>query len=265
MPPRKQLGQHWLKDIPTLESICDAANLNIQDTVLEIGPGQGDLTVQLLRRASKVIAVELDEQLAKTLPQHISGISKVSPWKGELEVVWADILKFDLTGLPAGYKVVANIPYYLTSNLIRVMSESPNPPVMMVLLVQKEVAERIASEPGQMSLLSVSAQLFYDAKLGPVVRAELFDPPPRVDSQVISLSQRQRPLFTNLDTKTYFKLVKAGFSGRRKKLRSSLAAGLGIDKNQADALLQKAGINPDLRAQNLGLDDWYKLYLSMVK
>jgi len=264
MPPKKQLGQHWLKDIPTLESICDAANLSIQDTVLEIGPGQGDLTVQLLRRASKVIAVELDEQLAKTLPQHISNLCKARPCKGELEVVWADILKFDLTGLPVGYKIVANIPYYLTSNLIRVMSESPNPPAIMVLLVQKEVAERIAAEPGQMSLLSVSAQLFYDAKLGPVVRADMFDPPPRVDSQLIILSQRQQPLFTNLDTKAYFKLVKAGFSGRRKKLRSSLAAGLQIDKNQADKLLAKASINGDLRAQNLSLQDWYSLYLASI-
>jgi len=201
--------------------------------------------------------VELDEYLASRLKAELN-----SP---NLEVIQGDILKFDLAELPANYKVVANIPYYLTSNLVRILSESPNPPELMSLLVQKEVAERIAAQPGQMSLLSVSAQLYYKANLGPVVPAELFEPPPKVDSQVIILTRHPRPLFDNLDTKQYFQLVKAGFSGRRKKLRSSLAAGLDISKPQADDLLKQAGLDGNLRAQNLDLHDWHKLYKAMVK
>lgn len=249
MEPKKTLGQHWLKDIATLEAIRKAADLTPTDTVLEIGPGLGDLTHQLIRHADKVIAVEIDENLVKNLSK-----------SDKLEVVHGDILRFDLSQLPPGYKVVANIPYYLTSNLIRVLSESANPPDKMVLLVQQEVAQRIAAAPGQMSLLSVSTQLYYQPKLGLVVPSKLFVPPPKIDSQVIILNRRANPLFTNLDNKLYFRLVKAGFAGRRKKLRSSLAAGLRIPKEQADNLLNNAGISPHKRAQELSLDDWHNLY-----
>jgi 16S rRNA (adenine1518-N6/adenine1519-N6)-dimethyltransferase len=255
--PKKSLGQHWLKDEATLAAICDAADLSAEDTVLEIGPGLGHLTHLLLKRAGQVIAVELDEYLAARLAAEIRDPA--------LRIIQANILQFDLGELPAGYKVVANIPYYLTSNLIRVLSESTNPPELMVLLVQKEVAERLAASPGQMSLLGVSAQLYFETKLGPVVTADLFEPPPKVDSRVIILTRRQPPLFAELDTKLFFRVVKAGFSGRRKKLRGSLAAGLGVEKSQADELLQKAGISGDLRAQNLGLTDWHKLYIAMIK
>lgn len=254
---KKSLGQHWLSHKPTLESICESANLGQGDTVLEIGPGLGDLTRQLLKRAGRVIAVEVDDYLASRLEAEINN--------PKLEVIRADILKFDLSELPASYKVVANIPYYLTSNLIRVLSESPNSPRLMVLLVQKEVAERIAAQPGQMSLLSVSAQLYYRPQLGIVVPAGLFQPPPKVDSRVIILTRRPKPLFTDFDTKDYFKVVKAGFSGRRKKLRGSLAAGLAISKPQSDELLARAGIDGDLRAQNLNLQDWYELSKAMIK
>src|SRR5579862_6366474 len=214
MEAKKSLGQHWLKDEAILEGICEAAGLQKDDTVLEIGPGLGSLTAKLVKHAGKVVAVELDEDLAISL----AGKIKTS----NLEVVQADILKFDLTQLPPDYKVVANIPYYLTSNLIRVLCESANPPVLMVLLVQKEVAERIAAEPGQTSLLSVATQLYYIPELGSVVPAGLFEPPPKVDSQVIILKRRLESLFSNLDTRVYFNVVKAGFAGRRKKLRSSL-------------------------------------------
>jgi 16S rRNA (adenine1518-N6/adenine1519-N6)-dimethyltransferase len=257
MQTKKSLGQHWLKDEATLASICDAAGLSLADTVLEIGPGLGHLTRRLLERTGSVVAVELDKDLTSKLAAGIP--------QSALTVVQSDILQFDLNQLPAGYKVVANIPYYLTSNLIRVLSESANPPQLMVLLVQREVAERLAAEPGQMSLLSVSAQLYFEPKLGPIVPAGMFEPPPKVDSRVIILSRRQPPLFGDLDTKLFFRAVKAGFSSRRKKLRGSLSAGLGIDKDQADELLQKAGISGDLRAQNLSLTDWHKLYTAMIK
>jgi 16S rRNA (adenine1518-N6/adenine1519-N6)-dimethyltransferase len=254
MEPKKSLGQHWLTDEPTLTAICEAADLKKDDTVLEIGPGLGGLTEQLVKRAGKVIAVEFDNLLAARLAAQLDA--------DNLEVVQGDILKFDLIQLPVGYKVVANIPYYLTSNLIRILSESTNPPLLMVLLVQKEVAERLAAQPGQMSLLSVSAQLYYSPKLGPLVSAELFEPPPKIDSQVIILKQHQKPLFKGLDTKAYFRLVKAGFAGRRKKLRGSLAAGLQISKEQADELLEAAKVDSNQRAQELSLQQWFNLYLA---
>lgn len=251
MKPKKSLGQHWLKDEAALQAICSAGSLTKDDTVLEIGPGLGDLTSRLLKQAGRVIAVELDRGLADSLPA-----------SANLTVVQGDILQFDLSQLPPDYKIVANIPYYLTSNLIRVLGESTNPPLTAVLLVQKEVAERITAGPGHMSLLSVAAQLVFSAKLGVLVPAELFEPPPKVDSQVVILKRRPTPLFADLDSKQFFRLVKAGFSGRRKKLRSSLSAGLAIGKDQADRLLAAAEINGDLRAQNLSLQDWHKLYIA---
>ncbi len=262
---KKFLGQHWLTDIEALEAIAEAAEIKSTDTVLEVGPGLGHLTHQLIQQAAHVVAVELDKDLAanleKNLSKHISPDCRARPCKGgRLTVVQGDILQFDLTELPAGYKIVANIPYYLTSNLLRVLSESTNPPALMVLLVQKEVAERICTPVGQMSLLSVSVQLYYGAELGLVVPAKLFVPPPKVDSQVVILRQHAKPLFRELDGQKFFQIVKAGFSGRRKKLRSSLAAGLGVSKGQADELLRGAKIDGNLRAQNLSLQDWHRLY-----
>jgi 16S rRNA (adenine1518-N6/adenine1519-N6)-dimethyltransferase len=254
MNPKKSLGQHWLTDEVSIKAIAAAGELSKSDTVLEVGPGLGSLTRELVKTASSVIAVELDELLAEKLPSAVKA--------DNLKLVKGSILEFDTTSLPQGYKVVANIPYYLTSNLLRVLSESPNPPARMVLLVQKEVAERVAAQPGQMSLLSVSVQLYYEPSLGLVVPSELFTPPPKIDSQVVILKLRPKPLFKDLDSKLYFRIVKAGFAGRRKKLRGSLAAGLGKSKTEADKLLDEAGISGDLRAQNLSLNDWHKLYIA---
>lgn len=250
--PKKSLGQHWLKDLEALEAITEAAEIEPSDTVLEVGPGLGHLTRYLAHQARHVIAVEKDEELAAKL----IGEMKNKP----VQVITADILEFDLSSLPSHYKVVANIPYYLTSNLLRVLSESTNPPHMMVLLVQQEVAERICAETGDMSLLAVSVQLYYDCGLGIRVPADKFEPPPKVDSQVVILARHPKPLFHDLDTKKFFRLVKAGFSEKRKKLRGSLAGGLGISKTQADELLAKAGVDGEMRAQNLSVQDWYKLY-----
>lgn len=250
--PKKSLGQHWLHDRIALEAIAEAAEIKPTDTLLEIGPGLGTLTKYLVREASHVIAVELDEELALRLPEKVGAKN--------LQVVQADILNFNLETLPASYKVVANIPYYLTSNLIRRLAESINPPSRAVLLVQQEVAERICAEPGQMSLLSVSVQLYYSCRLGVHVPAEMFTPPPKVDSQAVILKRHKKPLFNSLDTKIFFQIVKAGFAGRRKMLRSSLAAGLRLSKPEADKLLAKAKIDGNLRAQSLSLQDWHKLY-----
>jgi len=249
---KKSLGQHWLKDDASLRAMCDAADVDHEDTVLEIGPGQGTLTTKLLERAKNVIAVEFDRVLAAQLPQRLRATN--------LSVIEADILRFDLSPLPPDYKVVANIPYYLTSNLLRVLCESSNSPSQMALLVQKEVAERVVAAPGQMSLLSVSVQLYYQASLGRIVPANMFTPPPKVDSQILRLVRHKSPLFSDLDTKAFFRLLKAGFSNRRKTLHNSLAAGLHLSKEQVASSLQLARLHSASRPQELSLLEWHELY-----
>lgn len=249
---KKSLGQHWLTDDATLDSIIDAADLDADDVVLEIGPGAGTLTEKLVTKAHEVVAVEFDEDLAHELPSRVSA--------DNLKVIRQDILRFDLTSLPPGYKVVANIPYYLTSNLVRTLSESTNPPVSVVLLIQKEVAERIAAQPGSMSLLSVTAQFFWKVSLSVVVPARLFTPPPKVDSQVIVLDRLSETLFPDVDSKDFFRLVKAGFSARRKTIENSLSGGLALKKPDVKELLLKADIPSTARPQTLSLQDWYRLY-----
>lgn len=256
--PKKALGQHWLHDELSLEAMCEMAEVGPADTVLEIGPGLGTLTEYLLERAKHVVAVEFDHKLAADLRKNLN--LEDGPLDSKLTVVNEDILSFDLTQLPVGYKVVANIPYYLTSNLVRVLSESANPAAAVALLIQKEVAERAAAKPGNMSLLSVSAQFYWEVSLGPVVPAELFTPPPKVDSQILVLKRREDPLFPDVDAKLFFRLVKAGFSQKRKTLVNALSGGLGMSKDETKALLDTANIAHNTRAQALGLDEWYKLY-----
>lgn len=251
MKNNKSLGQHWLKDGEVLASIADLAELEATDTVLEIGPGLGTLTSHLLKRAGRVIAVEFDSELASKLPGQFPGKN--------LEVINEDILTYDLSTLPVGYKVVANVPYYITSKIVQKLMTAANKPSVVVLLVQKEVAERIAARPGDMSILAISAQVFAQATLGPVVPAEYFTPPPKVDSQVVTLATRKKSLFEGVPEKEFFRLVRAGFAAPRKKLRSSLAAGLGISKDEALQLLENAQINPDSRPGALSIDDWCRL------
>jgi 16S rRNA (adenine1518-N6/adenine1519-N6)-dimethyltransferase len=250
--PNKSLGQHWLTDKSILKAIVEASGVESGTTVLEIGPGLGTLTAELLESGAIVTAVEFDHELAINLEKRLGNPKN-------LTVVEQDILEYNFTELPANYTVVANIPYYLTSKLIRVLSESTNPPITAVLLIQKEVAERVCAKPGQMSLLSISAQVFFEANLDIVVPAIFFDPPPKVDSQVLVLQRLAEPKVPTELQKDFFRLVKAGFSERRKKLRSSLSGGLGIDKNKSDKLLAKAKISPELRAQSLSIKDWENL------
>jgi len=249
--PKKSLGQHWLKDRLVLAGIAEIADIRSTDAVLEIGPGLGTLTSELLRRADKVIAVELDEELATKLPGQFPGTN--------LEVVQQDILSFDLSRLPKDYVVVANVPYYITSKIIQLLLNAENKPRTAVLLVQKEVAQRLAAEPGDMSILAISAQLFSEVSLGDVVPAEFFTPPPKVDSQVVVLKLRDMPLVPTEDEKAFFRVVKAGFSAKRKKLRSSLSGGLGLTKPEVEALLIKANIDPDARAEALTIEQWISL------
>lgn len=234
-----------------LSEIADEAALTADDTVLEIGPGLGTLTSELLRRAGRVVAVEFDEELARKLPGQFPGTN--------LEVISHDILHFDLDTLPAGYVVVANVPYYITSKIIEKLMTARNKPSRVVILVQKEVAERIAAAPGDLSVLAVSAQVFAETRLGITVPREYFTPPPKVDSQVIVLETRDVPLVAPEDERAFFRVVKAGYAERRKKLRSSIAAGLAISKPAAEELLRHADIDPEKRAQDVTIAEWCRL------
>ncbi len=249
--PDKSLGQHWLKNREILQHIASFAELASEDTVLEIGPGPGTLTSVLLSHAGKVIAVEFDENLANKLPKQFPGKN--------LEVIHSDILSYDLNRLPAGYKVVANVPYYITSKIVQLLMTAENKPSVVVLLVQKEVAERLAAVGGKHSILSVSAQLFANVRLGDKVPAHFFEPAPKVDSQVVILEPHAEPLFENFDQKVFFQVVKAGFSAKRKKIISSLSAGLAVEKDKIESMLNAVGVDPNQRAENLSLQEWWDL------
>lgn len=249
--PKKSLGQHWLKDRLILEAIADCAMIGDGSTVLEIGPGLGTLTSVLLARAQSVVAVEIDESLAAKLPGQFPGKN--------LTVHNQDILQFDLSGLPAGYTVVANVPYYITSKIVQYLSEAKNPPGRIVLLIQKEVAERLAAQPGDMSIAAVAAQVYYRVTLGPVVPAEYFTPPPKVDSQVVVMEKRDKPQISEDSQRLFFRVVKAGFSAKRKKLRSSLSGGLALSKDEVEKILQGAHISSDGRAEELSIKDWVSI------
>lgn len=282
MQPKKSLGQHWLFDEASLQAMLDAGEVTAEDTVLEVGPGLGTLTAKLCHQVKQVVAVEIDDALAAELKSNILRHLERSHAKSKdlasstdqilrqaqdgisnLTVVNQSILDFDITTLPKNYKVIANIPYYLTSNLIRRMLESLNPPSTMVLLIQKEVAERVAAQPGNMSILAVATQFYAEVALKELVPADLFTPPPKVDSQIIQIKLCPEPLFPDVDTEKFFQTVRAGFSEKRKKLRSSLSGGLHISKTEADQLLQNANISLNARAQELSLADWYSLYKNM--
>ena len=249
---KKTLGQHWLHDLEVLQAIADAADVSEGDEVLEIGPGLGTLTDVLAKRGANVLALEFDQDLISKLEKKFANTKQVNIMQG-------DVRSFDFRKMKKDYKIVANIPYYLTSNLIRSISETENPPTTAVLLIQKEVAQRICAKPGQMGILSVTAQFYFNCNLDVRVAAELFTPPPKVDSQVVVLTHRENKLYDVEDQK-YFNIVKAGFSEKRKTLNNSLSGGLHMTKEDVSKLLKKADINPTARAQELSLSDWFRLY-----
>jgi len=249
---RKSLGQHWLDDQPTLAEIIRSAEITPDDTVLEIGPGPGSLTRLLTQEAGRVIAVELDERLARQLPARLN--------VDNLAVISQDILRFDFDQLPPNYKVVANIPYYLTGKLLQLLSEITNPPSIAVLLIQKEVAERAAASPGAMSILAATLQFYWDVKLGPIVPAKLFVPPPKVDSQLLVLRRRTKLLFDDVESKDFFRLVKLGFAQPRKTLLNNLSAGLHRSRDETISICERASLDSRRRPQTLSLDEWHQLY-----
>lgn len=253
----KSLGQNFLFDEDVLRAIASYGQLTKVDTVLEIGPGLGTLTSQLCSVAGKVVAVEFDNNLADKVIDNVTEILGQRP--DNLTVRNEDFLRFDLSQLPVGYKAVANIPYNITSKIIEKLWTADNKPAIAVLLVQKEVAERLASTPGDLSVLAISAQVFAEVSLGTKVPAEMFIPAPKVDSQVVIMRQRSEPLVKSDQLEQFFYVVKAGFSEKRKKLRSSLAMGLRTNKTEAERLLNEANIDPNKRAQELSIDDWKRL------
>lgn len=254
---RKSLGQHFLIDETVLKTIIEAAELSQEDTVIEVGPGPGIVTVELVRNAGSVIAVELDTRLASLLTRRLSSLAN-------LRVINADILKVDLSQLLEGesskYKVVANLPYYITSPVLRYFVEASPKPSLMVVMVQKEVGEAIVAGPGDMSLLAVSLQVYSKPKIISYVPAQSFYPEPKVDSVILRLDLLPEPAVKVPDMDGFFEVVRCGFSAPRKQLHNSLAHGLGIKPAEVALLLEKADIDPKRRAETLSLEEWAELY-----
>lgn len=251
----KGLGQHFLIDRTSLDGVMAAGEVGPNDTVLEIGPGLGVMTLPLAESVKSVVAVEADTALAELLARD----------KPEnLIVVHQDILLYDLKELPEGYKVVANVPYYITSAIIHRLLEADNKPRVMSLLIQKEVAERIVAEPGKMSILALSVQYYGEPSIAAIVERHKFWPAPKVDSAVLKVRVYDEPAFP-ADRAKLFRLIKAGFGEKRKMLKNSLAGGLNISMELSAELLKKAKIGSTARAQELALGDWERLYKTALK
>jgi len=257
--PNKSLGQNFLQDPAALESIVKAAEIEPDDSVLEVGPGLGSLTRYLAIHALEVVAVELDQRLLPPLQAVLSSYTNV-------RLIQADILKISPAELMSkdGYLVVANIPYYITSALLRHLLESHPSPRRMVLTVQREVAERICAESGRMSLLSLSVQVYGRPQIIARIPAGAFYPAPKIDSAVLRIEIANEPSIPYAQLDKFFQLAKAGFGQKRKTLRNSISAGLRISPTQAQSLLEAAGINPMRRAETLSLDEW-KTLTTIVK
>jgi len=264
---RKGLGQHFLIDEEVLQLITSTAELTPVDVVMEIGPGLGVLTKELARQAGWVIAIELDSKLAAILKQTLVSFDNIS-------IINEDILQIEPSALiqeekvrfppainnPLSYKLVANLPYYITSPVLRHFLEASLKPQIMVIMVQKEVAEAIAAEPGQMSVLSIGVQFYGKPRIISYVPAHCFYPVPEVDSAILQVVPYAQPPVVVTDEKSFFKLVRAGFSAPRKQIGNSLAQGLGLTKAKALSLLKETDIAPQRRAETLTLDEWARLW-----
>ena len=264
---RKGLGQHFLIDEEVLELITSSAGLTPTDVIMEIGPGLGVLTRELAGRGGWVVAVELDNKLAAILKQSLASFDNVTVInENVLQVDPAILLQEQEARFPAGisspfsYKVVANLPYYITSPVLRHFLEASLKPQIMVVMVQKEVAEAIVAGPGQMSMLSVSVQFYGEPTIISYVPARCFYPEPEVDSAILKIRLYSPPPVEVADRGGFFGLVRAGFSAPRKQMANSLTQRLELSKAEVLSLLGKAGIVPQRRAETLTLDEWAKLW-----
>ncbi len=251
--PRKRLGQNFLIDPAALGRIVRAAELSPDDAVLEVGAGLGTLTRPLAERAGEVIAVELDDQLVDILHERLDDLPNV-------RILHGDILRLPDLGLAhLGYKLVANLPYYITSAVLRRFLEKEPRPRLMVVTVQLEVAKRVVAEPGEMSLLAVSVQLYGRPRIVSRMPPGAFYPPPKVDSAVVRIDVHDKPtvpLAEEYGEATFFRVVRAGFAQRRKTLRNSLSGGLGLPAARVVDALAEAGVDARRRAQTLSLEEW---------
>jgi 16S rRNA (adenine1518-N6/adenine1519-N6)-dimethyltransferase len=252
--PHKGLGQNFLQDPLALEKIVSAAEIRPADTVLEIGPGLGSLTRYLAISAKTVVAVELDPDLLQPLK------AVLAPYQN-VRLIHGDILKLSPKDLinEKDYFVVANIPYYITSAVIRHLLENEPKPRRIVLTIQKEVAQRICAAPGDMSLLALSVQVYGKPSIAAHIPAGAFFPAPKVDSAVLCVDIYPSPLIKTELMDTFFKLIKAGFSQKRKTLRNSLSSGLHISPTDAAELLTRANVDPQRRAETMSIDEWRTL------
>jgi 16S rRNA (adenine1518-N6/adenine1519-N6)-dimethyltransferase len=265
--PKKSLGQNFLRDEQVLQKIITVAELNSEDFVIEIGPGEGVLTEQLAKHTKKVIAIELDDRLIPVLNEKFKNTANV-------EIVHADILNINLPellghwvskGTPSvpisapilNYKLVANIPYYITSPIIRLFLEQVIQPKEIILMVQKEVAKRIVATAGQMSLLSVAIQYYAEVKILFEVSKDSFFPIPKVDSAIIKITPIRK--FNKITDKKFFRVVKAGFSAKRKTLPNNLGNSLQLDKKDICEKLKTLSLHENVRAQELTIVDWKKV------
>jgi 16S rRNA (adenine1518-N6/adenine1519-N6)-dimethyltransferase len=252
--PHKGLGQNFLQDPTALEKIVAAAEIQPTDTVLEIGPGLGSLTRYLAASAKEVIAVELDQHLLPPLKAVLAPYSNV-------RIIQGDILELDASTFMDAkeYIVAANIPYYITSAVIRHLLESASKPKRIVLTIQKEVARRICEGPGDMSLLALSVQVYGKPRIAAHIPAGAFHPSPNVDSAVLVIEIYPSPRIPQEVLDCFFRLIKAGFGQKRKTLRNSLSAGLSISATNSAELLTRAGIDPMRRAETLSIEEWQRL------
>jgi 16S rRNA (adenine1518-N6/adenine1519-N6)-dimethyltransferase len=258
--PHKGLGQNFIVDQGALEKIIKTAEIPPETTVLEIGPGLGSLTRLLALSAMQVTAVELDRRLAPVLEDVLGDFQNINLYFG-------DILKINLEdlGLVPGYMVVANIPYYITSVVIRRLMESQIKPSRIVLTVQLEVADRICAQPNEMNLLALSVQVYGSPVKVAIIPAGSFFPSPKVDSAVIRIDLFPRPVILEANLDTYFTLIKAGFSQKRKTLRNALSAGLKISPADVANILEKCTIDPQRRAETLSLVEWVNLVQAFLR
>jgi 16S rRNA (adenine1518-N6/adenine1519-N6)-dimethyltransferase len=252
----KALGQHFLRDQRYLQPILQAACLTTEDTVVEVGPGRGVLTVELVRQARRVVALELDAALVQRLRERFQGVTN-------LEVVEGDARSVEPVELLKGretYKVVANLPYYAASPIIRHFLEASHSPQLLVVMVQREVALQMVASPGKMSLLSVGVQFYGAPRMVALVPPTAFSPPPKVTSAVVSIQVSPQPVVQVDSVQGFFSLVRGGFSAPRKQLRNALSQGLGLSPLECEGLLREAGILHTRRAETLTLEEWATLY-----
>ncbi len=257
MKAKKHLGQNFLKSGKALRDIILAAKISEKDTVVEIGPGKGALTTKILESAGKVIAIEKDRDLIPGLTEAFQEDIK----NKKLVLLEDDILTFDLTKLPKKYKVVANIPFYITGAILEKFLESDHQPECMALIVQKEVAERVVARDGKESILSMSVRVFGEPKFVGKIPARYFSPEPKVDSAIL-LIENIKNMLKNKEKDEFFKFVKAGFSQKRKTLLKNLT-GLGIKRELLEEKFKELNIDPTIRAEKLSLQTWLSLIRSV--